>query len=169
MWYHWATTTSTQWAAEDVLRLRGGRRYTILPHRISSFVSTTEKSYISSLNVAHTLSGTFNSNLNSDPCVKLVMRGAENFANVNGVCKTDRLPMNIHLLNILRHRISELPWSPFSKQIFWMACTVCFLTSCRMEELVPSQEQTSDARTTLLWDNVREINNTEFVIFIPYS
>ena len=131
--------------------------------------NTTVKSYLSSLNVAHTLSGSFSSNLNSDPCVKLAMRGAENIANVNGTCKTDRLPMNIHLLNILRHRISELPWSPFSKQIFWTACTLCFFTSCRMGELVPSQERNFDASTTLLWDNVREINNTEFIMFVPYS
>ena len=131
--------------------------------------NTTVKSYLSSLNVAHTLSGSFSSNLNSDPCIKLAMRGAENIANVNGTCKTDRLPMNIHLLNILRHRISELPWSPFSKQIFWTACTLCFFTSCRMGELVPSQERNFDASTTLLWDNVREINNTEFIMFVPYS
>ena len=131
--------------------------------------NTTVKSYLSSLNVAHTLSGSFSSNLNSDPCVKLAMRGAENIANVNGTCKTDRLPMNIHLLNILRHRISELPWSPFSKQIFWTACTLCFFTSCRMGELVPSQERNFDASTTLLWDNIREINNTEFIMFVPYS
>ena len=131
--------------------------------------NTTVKSYLSSLNVAHTLSGSFSSNLNSDPCVKLAMRGAENIANVNGTCKTDRLPMNIHLLNILRHRISELPWSPFSKQIFWTACTLCFFTSCRMGELVPSQERNFDASTTLLWDNVREINNTKFIMFVPYS
>ena len=38
-----------------------------------------------------------------------------------------------------------------------------------MGELVPSLERTFDARTTLLWDNVREINNTEFIIFVPYS
>ena len=131
--------------------------------------NTTVKSYLSSLNVAHTLSGSFSSNLNSDPCVKLAMRGAENIANVNGTCKTNRLPMNIHLLNILRHRISELPWSPFSKQIFWTACTLCFFTSCRMGELVPSQERDFDASTTLLWDNVREISNTEFIMFVPYS
>ena len=131
--------------------------------------NTTVKSYLSSLNIAHTLSGSFSSNLNSDPCLKLAMRGAENIANVNGTCKTDRLPMNIHLLNILRHRISELPWSPFSKQIFWTACTLCFFTSCRMGELVPSQERNFDASTTLLWDNVREINNTEFIMFVPYS
>ena len=131
--------------------------------------NTTVKSYLSSLNVAHTLSGSFSSNLNSDPCVKLAMRGAENIANVNGTCKTNRLPMNIHLLNILRHRISELPWSPFSKQIFWTACTLCFFTSCRMGELVPSQERNFDASTTLLWDNVREISNTEFIMFVPYS
>ena len=59
------------------------------------------KSYISSLNVAHVLSNSSNTNLNSDPCVKFALKGAENIRCTSGLCKRDRLPMNIHLLNIL--------------------------------------------------------------------
>ena len=62
---------------------------------------TTVKSYISSLNVAHVLSNSSNTNLNSDPCVKFALKGAENIRCTSGLCKRDRLPMNIHLLNIL--------------------------------------------------------------------
>ena len=130
---------------------------------------TTVKSYISSLNVAHVLSNFSNTNLNSDPCVKFALKGAENINCSSGVCKKDRLPMNIHLLKILRHRISELSWSPFAKQVFWTACTVCFFTSCRMGELVPTNEKSFDPATTLLWGNVRKMDETEFTLFIPYS
>ena len=130
---------------------------------------TTVRSYISSLNVAHVLSNSSNTNLNSDPCVKFAFKGADNIRCTSGLCKRDRLPMNIHLLNILRHRISELSWSPFSKQIFWAACTICFFTSCRMGELVPTNERSFDPATTLLWGNIRKINDTEFLLFIPYS
>ena len=83
--------------------------------------------------------------------------------------KTDRLPMNIHLLNVLRHRISELYWSPYSKQVFWTACTVCFFTSCRMGELVPERENSVDPVTTLTWGNDKQIDDNEFILFIPYS
>ena len=83
--------------------------------------------------------------------------------------KVDRLPMNIHLLNVLRHRISELNWSPYSKQVFWTACTVCFFMSSRMGELVPNKENSFNPITTLTWGNVRHIDDNEFILFIPYS
>ena len=83
--------------------------------------------------------------------------------------KVDRLPMNIHLLNVLRHRISELNLSPYSKQVFWTACTVCFFMSSRMGELVPNKENSFDPITTLTWGNVKHIDDNEFILFIPYS
>ena len=88
--------------------------------------SSTVKSYLSSLNFAHTLSGIENLNLNSDAAIKLILKGAENSYDLAYRCKPDRLPMNIHLLEILRHRIGNLGWSDFLKQVFWTACTLCF-------------------------------------------
>ena len=38
-----------------------------------------------------------------------------------------------------------------------------------MGELVPTNERSFDPATTLLWGNIRKINDTEFVLFIPYS
>ena len=130
--------------------------------------SSTIISYISSLNVAHTLANTPNGNLNSDPCIKMVLKGASNVSCLSEPAKPDRLPMNIHLLEILSHRLTELSWSDFSKQIFWTACTLCFFTACRMGELVPTSENSFDPATTLTWDNVKFLENKEALIFIPY-
>ena len=130
--------------------------------------SSTIKSYISSLNVAHTLANTPNGNLNSDPCIKMVLKGASNVSCLSEPAKPDRLPMNIHLLEILSHRLTELSWSDFSKQIFWTACTLRFFTACRMGELVPTSENSFDPATTLTWDNVKFLENKEALIFIPY-
>ena len=60
--------------------------------------SSTVKSYISSINVAHTLCNFKTSNLSSDPCLKMIFKGAENSSVIGAACKTNRLPMNIHLL-----------------------------------------------------------------------
>ena len=40
--------------------------------------STTVKSYISSLNVAHTMGNVDYPNLSSDACTKMVVKGAKN-------------------------------------------------------------------------------------------
>ena len=77
--------------------------------------------------------------------------------------------MNIHLLNILGHRIAQLEWADFSKQIVWTACVVSFFSSCRMGELLPSHEKSIDPLTTLTWSKVNFINKKEIAIFVPYT
>ena len=77
---------------------------------------STIRSYVSSLNIAHTLSisNTPSCNLNSDKCVKMAIKGAENISCLKNTVKPDRLPMNIHLLKILSHRLAELDCSAIS-------------------------------------------------------
>ena len=38
----------------------------------------TVKAYLSSLNVAHSISNTSSANFNSDPCIKIALKGAKN-------------------------------------------------------------------------------------------
>ena len=130
---------------------------------------STIRSYVSSLNIAHMLSNTPSCNLNSDKCVKMAIKGTENISCLKNTVKPDRLPMNVHLLEILSHRLAELDWSAISKQIVWSACAVCFFTSCRMGELVPTYEKNFDPSTTLIWENVKFLEDGEILIFIPYS
>ena len=130
---------------------------------------STIKSYISSLNIAHHLSNTYHVNLNSDPCLKMALKRGQNIQAKFSPLKPDRLPMNVFLLEVLCHRISQLPWSHFSKQVLWTACTLSFFTSCRMGELVPSLEKDFDPATTLKWENVLFLENKDILIFIPYS
>ena len=131
--------------------------------------SLTVKLYISSINVAHTLSNFKISNLNSDPCLKIILKGAENSSFISATCKTNRLPMNIHLLNILSHKIEQLEWADFSKQVVWTACVVSFFSSCRMGELLPDKEFSYDPLTTLTWSKVNFVSQKELVILIPYT
>ena len=129
----------------------------------------TVKSYISSLNTAHTLSDTDSINLNSDPCLKMILRGAENIFYAGKPCKTDRLPMNIDLLNILCHKIHNLNWTDFSKQVVWTACVISFFSSCRMGELLAAHENCFDSLTTLTWSKIKFLDKKEAIIFIPFT
>ena len=130
--------------------------------------SSTVKAYLSSLNFAHVISNCASANFNSDRCIKLELTGAGNIESLEGVCKADRLPMTYDLLCILGHRLAELSWSEYSKQVFWTAATVSFFTSCRMGELLPSHEKGFDPKTTLLWENVKFLEGKEALIFIPF-
>ena len=99
----------------------------------------------------------------------MAIKGAENISCLKNTVKPDRLPMNVHLLEILSHRLAELDWSAISKQIVWSACAVYFFTSCRMGELVPTYEKNFDPSTTLRWENVNFLEDGEILMFIPYS
>ena len=95
--------------------------------------STTVKAYVSSFNIDRPLQyiGNFEEkNLNSDPCIKLALKGAKNLIDCTLTSKKDRLPMSVDLLRVLGHRISKLSWSDFSKLVFWTACTTSFFSSC---------------------------------------
>ena len=131
--------------------------------------SSTVKTYLSSLNVAHTISNCSKGSNLSDPCVKMILKGAKNMEGASSSNKVVRLPMSIDLLDILGHKIYSTNWSPYSKQVVWTACTICFYSSCRMGELLPPYEYGFDPLTTLLWENIQIGENKEILIFVPFS
>ena len=131
--------------------------------------SSTIKSYVSSLNIAHSISNTASPNLSSDSCVKLAIKGAKNSVDPKLFPRPSRIPMSYDLLVILGHRISSLNWGKFAKQVLWTACTTSFFSSCRMGEILPSSENCFDPDTTVLWENVIFSEGKEIVIYVPYS
>ena len=63
--------------------------------------SSTVRSYVSSLNTAHALSNSGYANFCSDPCIKMALKGAENFNELYREPRVERLLMNIH--TFVRH------------------------------------------------------------------
>ena len=131
--------------------------------------SSTVKAYISSINVAHALGNVNSPNLSSDCCTKLALKGATNCSDYASLPRAIRLPMNIDLLTLLGHRIKNLDWGNYSKQVFWTACLISFFSSCRMGEIVAPLENNFEPGITLTWKNVVFSNEGEVLIFIPYS
>ena len=134
-----------------------------------SLKSSTIKSYVSSLNIAHTVSNTASPNLSSDNCIKLAIKGAKNSVDPKLSPRPSRIPMSYDLLVILGHRIRGLNWGKYAKQVLWTACTTSFFSSCRMGEILPSSENCFDPDTTVLWENVVFSEEREIVIYVPYS
>ena len=103
--------------------------------------NSTVMAYISSMNIAHSLGGVSNGNLNSDPIVKMALKRAGNIYDISGGAGKTRMPMNIYLLEILSDRVAKSEWTDLSKQVFWTACTLCFFSTCRMGELLAQNEK----------------------------
>ena len=131
--------------------------------------SSTVKAYISSINVAHALGNMDCPNFNSDWCTKLALKGAKNYSDLATASRATRLPMNIDLLTILGHRIKNLDWGDYAKQVFWTACLISFFSSCRMGEIVAPSESNFEQGVTLTWENVVISENGEALIFVPFS
>ena len=102
--------------------------------------SSTVQSYVSSLKTVHVIGNYKCQNFSSDPCIKMALKGAKNMYQIFNTPKADRLPMNIHLLDILGDRISALGWSVLSKQVLWTACTISFLHPAEWESYCRSMK-----------------------------
>ena len=83
--------------------------------------------------------------------------------------KKDRIPLSLDLLTVLGHRINKLEWSEYSKQVVWTACLVSFFSSCRMGEILSLNEKGFDPKTTLVWKNVKLLDDSEILMYIPFS
>ena len=130
--------------------------------------SSTVKAYLGSLNVAHVICNSKRGNFSSDKCIKMVLKDAENLEKIKGACKIDRPPMTYDLLAIFGHRLAKLNWNDYSIQIFWTAASISFFTFCRMGELLPNFEKGFDPKTTVLWQNVKFLDEKEAIIYIPF-
>lgn len=130
---------------------------------------STVKSYISSISTAQEMSGIKHEKYLSDKGIISALKGAENISFLEGEENISRLAMNIHLLNIFGHRLELENWSEFSKQTVWAAAKLSFFTSCRMGEILLQKECEFDAKTTLLWGNVKFMDKEEAIVYLPYT
>jgi len=145
------------------------RSYVTWATTVNNLQASTVESYMSSLNLAHTLANVHCTNFSKDRCITLLLKGATNTMHLHSEAKTLRLAMNIHLLRILSHRIYETDWHPISKQIVWTASTVSFYSSCRMGEILSESKTHYDPKTTLKWGDIIFLPENELIVQVPYT
>ncbi len=108
------------------------------------------KAYVSAIATVHRLMG-LEEKFSGNYLVKLALRGAENMELYKARPRFQRRAMSVPLLKIIGNEIAVAAWSKVNKQVFWVACTVAFFGSCRMGELLCSNEKSFDPFTTLFW------------------
>lgn len=126
----------------------------------------TVKSYISSLQLAHTLKGFDNENYNKDRLTNMLLTGAGNQNMLNPENSNTRRVFTLPLLKILGHRIATSDWPEGVKQTVWAASTLGFFSSVRMGEILSPREKTFDPNSTLLWGQVLFTKSNGLLIHI---
>ncbi len=128
----------------------------------------TVKSYLYSIQTAQALSDIGPANFVQDKCIKMLLKGAENTPTVGPAYSRQRLAMNLPLLKILGHRLTETGWDDLTIQAVWAASAVAFFTSCRMGEILSQNEKIFDEHKTLLWKHI-VFEKPDILIFLPYT
>jgi hypothetical protein len=117
-----------------------------------NLTNSTVKNYMSSLSTCHTIMG-HPTDVFEHPIVILMLRGAKNTEISN--YKPTRKIITIPILKLIGHEIANLPWSDYSKQVYWACCCTAFFGSTRMCELLSEQEHKFDPSSTLTWNDVK--------------
>ena len=151
------------------LSIENARAYTTWALSSKKLKHSTVESYLSSITFAHTLAGVNCEQFLKDRCIQTILKGANNIALLKKPSSTSRLAMNIHLLNLLGHKLASTNWCKISKQIVWTACSVSFYSSCRMGEILSEKKNSFDPKTTLKWEDVKFVTKNEIVIQLPYT
>ncbi len=131
------------------------RTFTVWCLSHKNLSTSTVKSYLSSLKLAHGLKGLDCVDYSKDKIITLTLKGAENLKLLNTSCNNNRRAVTLPTLLLLGHRIASGNWSNISKQVIWAACTTSFFTGARMGELLPPSESSFDPKTTVLWEDIK--------------
>jgi hypothetical protein len=159
----WAKHKSAMKSLETFENSHGGKHdWPLSTNRICEYTSwaltenglksSTVRSYLSSIAMAHKLSDMEHNCSNF--IVNLLLRGAENLCLYKPIVRNTRKVMTLPLLKIIGHYVATSNWSENSKLVFWSACVVAFFGSFRLGEILPAYSDNFNPDETLLWRDV---------------
>ncbi len=132
---------------------------------VRGLTADTIKSYMSNLRLIHKLRNLDTSNCESFLCKAEIM-GVKNLQFYNNKEDGTKKVMILPILRLLGHEIAISDWPENSKMVVWSAFTLAFWDSFRMGELLPKNENTFNKYETLLWSDLRFVDEDSIQIHI---
>jgi hypothetical protein len=120
---------------------------------------------MSNLRLIHKLRNLDTSNCESFLC-KAEIRGVKNLQFYSDKEDGTKKVMTLPILRLLGHEIAVSEWPEKSKILIWSAFTLAFWGSFRMGELLPKNENTFNKYETLLWSDLRFVDDDSMQIHI---
>lgn len=130
---------------------------------IRKIAPSTIVQYLSHLRLIHELRGIDASACKNFLC-KTQIRGAQNLQFYQKTEKFNKKVMTLPVLKILGHGIAKTAWSARSKSVVWTTCCIGFFGSFRFGELLSRNEHKFNPFETLLWKDVRFIEDDSVMI-----
>jgi hypothetical protein len=143
------------------------RSYVVWCITVKKLASSTVKTYLSALAIAHTLKGYSVQCFSSDKIVSMLLTGADNAKNLYTPTSSVRRAMTLSTLKIIGHKIAKSQYSVFDKQMLWCVCTTAFFTSVRLGEILSAKVNSLDIHSTLLWKHVKFLSDCEILLYVP--
>ena len=117
--------------------------------------SRSMSSYISALRMYHIALG-YNEPVLREPMVKLILKGKENWDNVQkklaGV--VGRLPVTTLIMRMIK-KIIKAEISGLRKLLIWAVCCIQWNGCFRVHDIISKTVSEFDPQTTLLWEDVK--------------
>lgn len=134
-------------------------------HHTRKLKANTINSYVSSIATIHKLRNVDDSNCHNF-LTKTLINGVRNLEMYDTKPKSTRKVMSLPLLTILGNEIALTDWSESSKQIIWAAATTAFFGSLRFGEILAQNKFSFCPEDTLLWSDVKMLNEDSFLLHI---
>jgi len=116
--------------------------------------SSTVKSYLCAINMAHKYAGLDGSSCSSF-LASALLKGAENLEFYRDLTSNARKAMSLPLLKLIGHQIAISDWSDDTKIVIWCACVTAFFGSFRLGEILGKNEKSFNQAETLLWRDIK--------------
>jgi hypothetical protein len=134
-------------------------------YHVKHWKASTIAAYVSSLATVHKLR-----NLDDKTCnnflTKRLIQGVQNLELYDTAPSHTRKVMTLPLLIILGNQIATTDWEDSSKQIVWTAALLAFFGCMRFGELLPNHKHSFCPDDTLLWSDIKSLDENSFLIHV---
>ena len=124
--------------------------------------------YLASIISIHKLRN-FDGSICNSYMIERLIKGGKNREQYDQNPKHTRKVMTLPLLKILGHEIANSNWDPDSKNVVWSAACLAFFGSLRFGEILSSKENAFNPSETLLWSDIKFIDNVSALLHIKVT
>jgi hypothetical protein len=135
---------------------------------VKGLKTSSIKIYLASLETLHVVRAE-SASVFQHKLVKIHLRGAANLELYKAPAKATRKVMSLPLLKLLGHEIASVGWQEDSRRVVWSAACLAFFGALRMGEILSPREGSFCPEETLLWRDVKQIDEGHLLIHLKMT
>ena len=123
---------------------------------VRNLKASTITNYFSGFHMLHLIKGHYNQQLRADIVTQMI-KGVKNGDQIKDVIqnKQPRQPVTVGIMAKLKESIHNAQIPLHRKRLIWFTATICLLSSFRIHEVLPKEQNTIDKSKTLMQEDVK--------------